>query len=192
MTISERIQSAWKEISLIGTWVITIAGSFLLPLPNWISDIENKSYTQFIYFIATIMAGFVLIYTFVNKNRRTWLRLAVITFILLIGSFLLYNIMRSQLTRTYENNDIIIGNEYQSDYQKRLKDLETTLGFPVKQSEILYNVGGDPTVIWTEDSISRSKWILIGTLLLSFSILSIFLISFVNVFLLFQTDENKK
>lgn len=184
--VTNHIQSTWQTISVIGTWVISVAGSFLLPLPLWAANDQSMSYTKFIYFIATVIAGFVLIYTFVNKNKRVWLIISVVSLIALTLLFYKYSVAREALTLHYDSNDYVVGTEYKKEFKNDLKELEALLGHKIDKREILDYASGRPDLVWTPESIKTSRWTLILLLLSSFMASSVFLISFVNTFFLFK------
>lgn len=182
--------STWQSISVVGSWVIAVVGSFLLPLPEWTTGGENKSFTQFIYFIATVMAGFMLIYTFVNKNKKTWLFISVISFIILIALFFTYSYKRENLTLKHASKDVVIGTVHQPDYEAKLQAVEKFKRHKIDPKKILDYTGGDPTLIWTQESIDSSRWTLILLLLFCYTASSIFLLSFVNAFFLFKKESS--
>ncbi|RZK40925.1 MAG: hypothetical protein EOO90_13230 [Pedobacter sp.] len=180
----ERLQGAWKQLSLLAIWITTIAGSFILPLPLWAAEDEHKSYTQFILFIATVVAGFMLFFTGKNKRAKWWLRTSIITFVLFIASYFTYTYIRDEFTMPYNNTAVVIGKIKVEDYDKQLNALEKRIGRKINRRELLMFVGGDATRLWTEESIASSKWKLILSLTFCYSLFSVFLICFLNLLIL--------
>jgi hypothetical protein len=184
-----KFELTWKEIAVTGAWTISVAGSFLLPLPDWASDEENTSYTQFIYFVATVIAGFLVLYSYKNKDKRFWLVSSSITFLLLIILFFTYSLKRESITKLYEDKHIIIGSVKQPDFNKKLNALEAKLKHKINPNEILNYVGGNAEILWTQKSIDSNRMILILLLLAAFTFTSSFLISFTNLFILYKYEE---
>ena len=198
MTVNERmnkIRGAWKELTLVGTWIATIAGSFLLPLPDWAAADETESYSHFILFLSTVLAGFVLLLAFRLTSKKTWTYISVCTLLLFICSFFLYSFVRSSTTLPYRESPRVIshrviGTVPNPNFQDQLKNLEKQKGFSIPKKDLLMYVGGDPYILWTEQSIQTNKWKLIFSLLFAYASLSVFLIAFMNLLLLFKSNED--
>ncbi len=180
-------QGIWKQLSLLGVWLGTIAGTFLLPLPDWNSEEQNTSHTRFILFIATVVAGFILILIFKYKKKLFWLLSSLITFVLLIFSFYTYTDKRESNTLIYDEKATIIGDVPQKDFHKIRKKYK--LG--PKDTELLLYVGGETTRLWTHESIKKNRNELIFFLTVSYCLLAIFMMSFLNVIIIY-TAKNEK
>jgi len=183
---AKNIQSVWKQLALLGSWLGAIAGSFLLPLPDWDSSEQLTSNTRFILFIATVIAGYILLLTYKVKNKNIWLYVSVITFILFIGSFYLYNIKRETHTLPYYGTSKVIGSITLDDFKVKIK----SCNFEKNDKDLLKCVQGDATYLWTKESIYSNRNELILYLTLSYSLLSIFMISFINAIIL-NTSKNE-
>jgi hypothetical protein len=181
----KNIQTIWKQLTLLGAWLSTIAGSFLLPLPDWGSDEQQSSHAKFILFIATIVAGFMLLFTYKNKHKRTWLYISVFTCLLFIGSFVLYNLKRETNTLPFSGTSRVIGNVTLPNFDSKCKDL----GIRLPDKNLLKYVGGDVEKLWTKASIDRNRNELFLYLALSYCLLAIFMISFVNAIILYTSQE---
>lgn len=181
----KNIQSVWKQLTLIGAWLGTIAGSFLLPLPDWDSNNQQDSNTRFILFISTVIAGFALLLTYKYKSKNTWLWISGITFVLFIGSFYFYNSKRETNTLPYYGTTKVVGSIPLNDFEKKIK----LYGLEKEDKELLKYVGGDSGKLWTKKSIKANRNELILCLTLSYSLLAIFMISFMNVFILYSSKN---
>lgn len=181
------IQTVWKHLTLIGAWLGTIAGSFLLPLPDWDSNDQLDSNTRFILFIATVIAGFVLLFTYKYKGKSTWLWISVITFILFIGSFYIYNSKRETNTLPYYGTTKVVGSIPLDNFENKIK----SCGLQKNDKNLLKCVGGESEKLWTKESIKSNKNELILCLTVSYSLLAIFMISFMNSLILY-TSKNEK
>lgn len=173
-------QAAWKQLTLIGTWIGTVAGSFLLPLPDWGSDSQHISKTRFILFIATVLAGFMLVLTNKYKHPKGWLLIAGITFLLFVASFILYNVSRENNTRAYYGTSKVIGRITNPDYVKGCKER----GIDPADKDILKYAGGDSDNLWPKDEIQHNRNMLIALLTLAYCLLTVFMISFIHAILL--------
>jgi hypothetical protein len=192
----KKMQALWKELSLAGIWIATIAGSFLLPLPDWASNDEKESYSKYIVFIATALAGFVLALTFKLKSKRFWCYLVFGAFVTFNASFFLYMQLHRSSTSAYGDVNgtrrIVIGTDTVVGFASNKKLMEKHLGFGVKDTELLNYVGGNAAIIWTDESIESNKFKLIFSLLLAYAALAIFLISFLNFLLTLKAIKEKK
>lgn len=183
-----KIQAVWKQLTLVGTWLASIAGTFLLPLPSWDSEEQQISKTRFIIFISTVIAGFSLLMTYKLNNKNAWLFTAVLTFVLFIGTFFLYDVKRETNTLPYNGATKVVGNVTRENFEETLKEL----GLRKDDKELLKYVGGDASKLWTNDSIDRNRNELILYLTLSYCMLAVFMISFINTIIIFTSrDENK-
>lgn len=187
-----KIKTIWKELSLVGAWIATISSSFLLPLPDWASDEENKAVTQFVLFVATVVAGFVLILTFKFRSKKLWLYTSISMFLIFVSTFFLYSLTRESTTLPYYGKDKVIGTITVQDYDKKLAALEKEIGYRIDPNDLLVYVGGKPTLLWTQDSIDGNRWKLIYVYMLTFSVLTIFLISFLNLLMLYGSETENK
>lgn len=175
-----QIKSVWKQLALLGVWIAAIASSFLLPLPDWDSEEQTTSKTRFILFISTVIAGFILLLTFKYKQKKTWIYISVTFLILFIISYYLYDIKRENNTLPYYETTKVIGYE-------TLKDFDGTskrLGVSSNDRDLLKYVAGDATRLWTKESIERNRNELVFYLTLSYCLLSVFMIAFINLFLI--------
>ena len=181
------IQKNWKQLAVFGAWIGTIAGSLILPLPDWGSGEEYISQTRFILFIATVVAGFILILTFKKRNKTLWIWFSSIIFILLILSFYLYNDKRNTFTLPYYNKTVLIGSDFRNNFERKRK----STGVELDDRELLKYVGGDASQIWTTESIKRNRNELIIYLTISYSLLAVFIVGFMNAIML-NTSKNGK
>ncbi|OAN61659.1 hypothetical protein A8B79_04325 [Balneola sp. EhC07] len=181
----ESIQGIWKQLTLFGTWIASVTGSFFLPLPEWGVEDENTSQMHFIFFMATVIAGFILILTFRLRNGKIWLSISVISLLLLITFFYSYSWKRSASTLPYYETTVVIGNEYKVGIEERRE----ALGTDIDDETLLKFVAGKTNIIWTRESISRNRWTLISLLTLSYCIASVFIISFVNTIIIYISNE---
>jgi len=186
-----KLKNIWKEITLLGTWVASVAGTFIIALPSWTNSTKTlESYTQFIVFFTTIIAGFLVLYSLKNKKIRRWNILSLFFFIALIFSFISYSYFRENSTLPYEQYDVIIGDV-------RLKNdpltkIENITKKSVEREEILKHVQGDSGRIWTQEGINKNRIILVMLFTLSYTFTACFIISFCNLFLLNKIKLNKE
>ena len=181
-----KIQAIWKQLALLGAWLGTIAGSFLLPLPDWGYEEQHTSHTRFILFIATILAGFMLLLTYKNKNKKSWIWIALVTCLLFIASFVVYNLKRDANTLPFYGTTKVIGSVPFNDFEKKCK----ALGIKTTDRELLKYVGGDVEQLWTKESINNNRNELILYLAISYCLLAVFMISFINTIILY-TPKNE-
>lgn len=183
------IKAAWKQIAILGTWIVAVAGSLLLPLPAWNSEEEHISQTRFIVFIATVIAGFVLIATYKYKNKKGWLLISLISFVLFSASYNVYNIKREANTLPYYETTVVIGSVHQADFEKKRKAIDVE----ADDIELLKYVGGDAVQLWTKESIDSMRWKLIMYLTLAYVLFAVFIISFVHtILIILPTHDHSK
>lgn len=180
-----KLQNVWKELTLVSAWIISVTSSFLIPLPYWANSAKTSSfYNQFFIFFATVIAGFLILYSLKNKVLKTWMNLAISFFVLLLISFFTYNYLREIKTLPYENNDLIIGNvRIEND---PLTILENQMDFPIRREEILKYVQGESQRIWTTKSIDNNRLQLMISLLFCYTFSACFLITFCNLMILYR------
>jgi hypothetical protein len=179
------IQKIWKHIAAIGAWIGTVAGSILIPLPEWGDNVQHSSQIKFILFIATVIAGFSLVLTYNLKNKLAWMIISISFFFILIGSYYMYNQNIDKRTMKYYDSTIVIGDELKDPHNFESKKEQLNLD----KNELLKTVGGDPTKLWTEQSINKNKDILVVILALNYCLFAIFLVSFINTVTLY-TSKN--
>ncbi len=183
--IATKLKKAWKEITLLGAWIATIAGAFLIPLPSWTNSATTSNfYVKFIIFFATVIAGFLVLYSLRHKTIKTWTYLSIISFILLTISFISYSYLREKNTLPYEGKDLIIGKiRIEND---PLTILEKSNQFELTRENILKHVQGNCEKIWTSESINKNRITLLIVLSISYTLTACFAISFCNLIILYK------
>jgi hypothetical protein len=181
----EHLKKSWKEMTLLGAWIASVAGSFIIPLPSWSGSTNISSfYLKFIVFFATVVSGFLVLYTFKNKRIKNWYKLSIVSFILLTISIVGYYYARETLTLPYEGVEIVIGNErIEND---PLSKLEVMKNISLDNNEIMRHFQGVSQKVWTTDSINQNRIVLIFLLAFSYTITACFIISFCNLIILYK------
>ena len=187
-----KLKEVWKEITLLSTWIVSITGAFIIPLPSWYAADENTSFfVKFGVFIATVLAGFLILYSLRNKVIRTWMRLSIEFIVLFVGVYATYHYARETKTLPYLEKDIVIGNEFVSN--NPFEAFEVAHGFLPARNERMMIVLGDPEKAWTKESITSNRLQLVVLLFLCYLFSAGFIISFCNLIILYkekyQTEE---
>ncbi|MHA7056511.1 hypothetical protein ACWGOQ_0004785 [Aquimarina sp. M1] len=180
-----KFKEVWKEFTLLSTWIASVAGAFIIPLPSWHASDENTAFLmKFGVFIATALAGFLILYSLKNKVIRTWMRLSVEFIILFIGSYATYHFARDAKTLPYLEKDIVIGQEMIQD--NPFEAFEMSHGFLPAKNEQMMILLGDPEKAWTQESIMWNRVILMVLLFLCYLFSAGFIISFCNLMMLYK------
>ncbi|TSE04095.1 MULTISPECIES: hypothetical protein [Aquimarina] len=180
-----KLKEVWKEITLLSTWIASVAGAFIIPLPSWHASDENTSFfMKFGVFIATALAGFLILYSHKNKLIRTWMRLSVQFIVLLIGFYATYHFARETRTLPYIDKDIVIGNEMLDD--NPFEAFKASHGFLPARNEQMMILLGDPEKAWTKKSIMSNRIQLMALLFFCYLFSAGFIISFCNLVILYK------
>ncbi|TPN86972.1 hypothetical protein [Aquimarina algicola] len=180
-----KLKEVWKEVTLLTTWIATVTGAFIIPLPAWYSSDQNTSFlTKFGVFIATVIAGFLILFSLKNKVAKTWMRLSIAFFILFICSYTTYHFFREAKTLPYVEKDIIIGNTMVEN--NPFEAFEASHGFLPARKERMMILLGDPEKAWTKQSIMSNRILLMVFLFLCYLFSAGFMISFCNLIILYK------
>ncbi len=183
--IVSKLKEAWQEITLLSAWIVTVTGAFVIPLPAWYSSDENTPlFMKFGMFVATIIAGFLILYSLRNKSTKIWTLFSVSFFILLIVSYTTYYFHREANTLPYMEKDIVIGNEMLKDNPFDL--FKKGHGFLPERKEQMMIVLGNPEKVWTKDSILKNRIQLMLLLFFCYLFSAGFIISFCNLLILYK------
>ena len=183
--IVSRLKEVWQEVTLLSAWIVTVTGAFIIPLPAWYSSDENTPlFTKFGVFVATVIAGFLILYSLRNKSVKIWTILSVSFFMLLIITYTAYYFIREAKTLPYLEKDIVIGNETVEDNPFAL--FKETHGFLPDRKERMMIVLGDPEKVWTRESILANRIQLMLLLFLCYLFSAGFIISFCNLIILYK------
>ena len=186
-----KLKEVWKEITLLSTWIASVAGAFIIPLPSWYASDDNTSFLmKFGVFIATVLAGFLILYSLKNKTIRVWMRLSVNFILVLIGTFITYHFMREAKTLPYLEKDIVIGNEFLD--INPFEAFKVSNGFLPARNEQMMILLGDPEKAWTKESIMSNRIQLMGLLFLCYLLSAGFIISFCNLMILYKEEYTIK
>lgn len=180
-----RLKEIWKEITLLSTWIAWVTGAFVIPLPSWHSTDENTAFLmKFGVFIATVLAGFLILFSLKNRSIKIWMRLSVIFFVFFIGCYATYHFSREAKTLPYVEKDIVIGNEILAN--NPFESFEASHGFLPGREERMMIVLGDPEKAWTKQSINFNRALLMVFLFLCYLFSAGFMISFCNLIILYK------
>ena len=186
-----KLKEVWKEITLLSTWIASVAGAFIIPLPSWHASGDNTDFLmKFGVFIATALAGFLILYSLKNKVIEKWTRLSVEFLALFIGTYAAYHFLREAKTLPYLDKDIIIGNEMIAD--NPFEAFEASHGFMPARSEQMMVLLGDPEKAWTKKSIASNRIQLMALLFFCYLFSAGFIISFCNLIMLYKEKYKVK
>jgi uncharacterized BrkB/YihY/UPF0761 family membrane protein len=185
-----RLKKAWKEVVLMGLWLVSIVGSFIIPMPSWsASELTSGYYLKFIIVIASTLGLFLILYSLRNSKIKKWRFLSILFFSLFILSITTYSYLREELTLPYENKDIIIGGDRVEN--DPLTKLEKKNGGTIEKNEILKHFQGKSERVWTEKSIKLNRLKLTSMFMFSYIITTCFIISFSNLIILYKQKYKK-
>ncbi|WP_405209323.1 hypothetical protein [Aquimarina sp. LLG6339-5] len=180
-----RLKEVWKEITLLSTWIASITGAFIIPLPSWYATDDNTAFLmKFGVFIATALAGFLILYSLRHKMIRTWMRLSLQFLLMFVGIYATYHFFREANTLPYVDHDIVIGSELIAN--NPFDTFKESHGFLPERKERMLILLGDPEKAWTKDSIVSNRIQLIIMLFLCYLLSAGFIISFCNLIILYK------
>ncbi|MBQ4820684.1 hypothetical protein [Aquimarina sp. MMG016] len=180
-----RLKEVWKEITLLSTWIASVAGAFIIPLPSWHASDENTAFLmKFGVFIATVLAGFLILFSLKNKSIIKWTRLSIEFIVLFIGVYAAYHLAREAKTLPYLEKDIVIGNEMVDN--DPFEVFKASHGFLPARNEQMMILLGDPEKAWTKQSILFNRVQLMTLLFLCYLFSAGFMISFCNLIILYK------
>lgn len=180
-----KLKEVWKEITLLSTWIAAVAGAFIIPLPSWHASDDNTTFfMKFGVFIATALAGFLILFSLKNKTIAVWMRLSVNFILIFIGTYAVYHFTREAKTLPYLEKDIVIGNEFIE--ANPFGAFEASHGFLPARNEQMMILLGDPEKAWTKESIMTNRVHLIVLLFLCYLFSAGFIISFCNLMILYK------
>lgn len=183
--IVSRLKEVWQEITLLSAWIVSVTGAFIIPLPAWYSSDENTPlFTKFGVFVATVIAGFLILYSLRNKSIKIWTLLSISFFTFLIASYTTYYFLREAKTLPYLESDIVIGNEMVEN--NPFERFKKNHGFLPERKEQMMIVLGNPEKVWTKESILKNRIQLMLLLFSCYLFSAGFIISFCNLIILYK------
>ncbi len=186
-----RLKEVWKEITLLSTWIASVTGAFIIPLPSWYATDENTAFfMKFGVFIATALAGFLILYSLKNKSTRTWMRLSIEFIVLFIAVYTAYHFAREVKTLPYLDKDIVIGDEMVDN--NPFEAFKASHGFLPARNEQMMVVLGDPEKAWTKQSITYNRIQMMILLFFCYLFSAGFIISFCNLVILYKVEYTIK
>ncbi len=180
-----RLKEVWKEITLLSTWIASVTGAFIIPLPSWHASDENTAFfMKFGVFVATALAGFLILYSLKNKSTRTWMRLSMQFIVLFVSVYAAYHFAREAKTLPYLDKDIVIGDEMVDN--NPFEVFKGSHGFLPARNEQMMVLLGDPEKAWTKKSIMTNRIQLMIFLFMCYLFSAGFIISFCNLVILYK------
>ncbi|MGB5818531.1 MAG: hypothetical protein WBG90_03535 [Saonia sp.] len=180
-----RLRGVWRGITLLGTWIASVTGAFIIPLPAWYSTDENTPFLmKFGVFLAAVIAGFLILFSLKNRLIKVWMRLSITFFILFISSYTAYHFFREAKTLPYVEKDIVIGNELLDNNPFEI--FKESHGFLPGRKGRMMIILGDPEKAWTKQSIMLNRKLLTVLLFICYLFSAGFMISFCNLIILYR------
>lgn len=180
-----KFKGIWKEITLLSTWLASVMGAFIIPLPSWHASDENTTFLmKFGIFMATVLAGFLILFSLKNKSIPKWTRLSIEFLVLFIGMYATYHFAREAKTLPYLEKDIVVGSEMVEN--NPFEAFEKAHGFLPARKERMMVLLGDPEKAWTKESITFNRVQLMVLLFLCYLFSAGFIISFCNLIMLYK------
>lgn len=181
----EKLKTAWGEIALLSAWIVSIAGSMIIPLPSWYSEDNGTLYfSKFGIFIAVILSGFLILLSLRNKSTKLWTILTIGFLILFITSYVTYFFFREANTLPYLEDDIVIGTEMLQNNPFNI--FENDYGYKPEKKDKMLIILGQPDKVWTTHSIENNRVKLILLLFACYLFISSFMVAFCNLIILYK------
>ena len=179
------LKQNWKILGAIGTWITVSASALIIPMPDW-TDLEIRTYTlRLITFIASVLSAFLIIYSRSITQRKLWLHISVLAFLVCVFSYIFYLNYRADLTLPYAKRSIVIGTVEIPNNPIRIietrREMETGRKNEIDKADYLKIVHGKSDAIWTEKSIAKSRTLLISSYAICYLTLAIFMVSFASL-----------
>ena len=153
----------WKILASSSAWLCSVVAVFVFPPPQNVSSDPSRVFVGFAAFLVAILVGLLAILASkFNKRRNTKVWLVVCMFTLVIGtaSMFLYENQRERYTGTYEGQRVVIGSEFTVEGKSSAEP-----GITVDQ--LIMDGAGQPSQIWTAESIQRNAFRLRATYLVT-------------------------
>lgn len=189
--IVTKLKEVWKEVALLTTWIVSVTSAFILPLPSWNArDDSTTSFVKFGVFIATVLAGFLILFSLKNRKIKTWMRLSIMFLAHFVGTYIMYHFLREINTLPYLNKDIVIGDTLIEDDPFMI--FKNSHGFLPDKKEQMLIILGDPEKAWTKKSIGWNRIQLMTSLFLCYLFSAGFIISFCNLIILYKEKYSSR
>lgn len=189
--IVSRLKEVWKEVALLSTWVVAVTSAFIIPLPSWNSTEDSTaSFMKFGVFVATVLAGFLILYSLKNKLIKVWMRFSVLFLVLFVGCYITYHFLRETNTLPYLEKDIVIGSE--SLEKDPFQSFKESHGFLPPRKDRMLIILGEPEKAWTQQSIGWNRIQLMVSLFFCYLFSAGFIISFCNLIMLYKEKYMSK
>jgi hypothetical protein len=157
------LRKQWNILFLAATWVATTLAGFWVPPPAELAN-DHQAELKFARFIIAIFIALIalpMVKWRLTRHAFGWVIGAAAGLVLGIGGYLTAQYLQSIWTAHYQGKTIYIGSTL-LESAKAYKQ-----GNPQCSNDcLLFDAAGDPALVWTGDSIVRSRLILLSVYLL--------------------------
>jgi hypothetical protein len=172
-----RWRGSWLLLAQSAVWVLGIVAGFLLPPPVG-AEGEGKVWVRFAQFVVTVIVGLVLLAALRwqrKKDTWAWAAVSAATLILATGTFFGYQFCVAHWTARYDGSRVVVGaeqtalgREYQEQHPERTRE------------EVVMDVAGEVTRLWTRGSIDRRRLALAALYVLAMPLFTVCIIATVQ------------
>jgi hypothetical protein len=170
-------QRSWTLLAQSAAWILAVVAGFLVPPPIGTEE-EAKVWVRFAQFVATVVTGLALVAGMRWQRRKDTLAWSMISggaLLIATVAFFGYQIGVARWTTNYAGNPTIVGSEW-TELGRELRDKKpgASLG------ELVMDVGGETTWLWTRESVLRRRVALAALYVLPMPLLTLCVIGTVQ------------
>ena len=162
--INALVRKHWRYLFQIGTWIMALLASFVLPPPLW--DFKQQSiWVRFAHFLLSALVGLMFIPMSVwssKRHRRGWVAFTVATLVAGGALFFGYQALRDNWTAAYAGKRIIIGETYTNEALEYRAKVYTEEKRTIPDDELIMDSAGKTDTIWQVSELRRRAFVLAG------------------------------
>jgi hypothetical protein len=169
------LRNSWNLFIWALVCLATALGTFLLPAPAGILQSNGKATFGFAGLAGTALVGLMAVPICLwrqRKHLRLWTSLAVLSLALVLVVFLSYAYLKDSWSLQFSGKTVIVGETYIPsvlEYKRQNPEYSNL--------QLLEDAAGDPSLVWTPDSIRARRHVLAGLYLICMPTLGVFFLS---------------
>lgn len=156
------LRKQWNVLCLAATFIATTVAGFWVPPPAELAS-DHQPELKFAKFIIAVFIALMALPMVKWRLRRHafgWATATAVGLVLGIASYLTAQYLQSVWTARYQGKTIYVGTAL----------LESARSYKQQNPQcsndcLLFDAAGDPTLVWTQESILRSRLVLLAVYL---------------------------
>ncbi|HTF29918.1 MAG TPA: hypothetical protein VK625_13790 [Flavitalea sp.] len=188
----EQLKTYWGSFLQVGLWVLAIGGTFIVtpPVLRYSEEIQTENLTRFLIAALSALLFIPLRKKSAFADYTYWYKLAIISFMICLASILLYSFLVERWSINYYDVTLVTGDAFKPEAAPLLERVKDNLHRThLDINTLIKAVQGKTDQLWVIETLRNRFYKLSLLFLITFLLLSFFLITTVQSILCYERKK---